>query len=105
MQLSFLAKSYTTAIPSIDTMKSEQTLFFLGRKSVVKQYSIAQRQTTGKELTFMGRRYSRRSPLAFLFCRNPGAAIMTPPTTPTHDTRSTPVGDPGADAEKPEPFG
>jgi hypothetical protein len=59
MQLSFLGKSYTAATPAIETTESEQTLSFLGRKSTVKQHSIAQRQSTGEELTFMGRRYTR----------------------------------------------
>jgi hypothetical protein len=59
MQLSFLGKSYTASTPAIETTESEQTLSFLGRKSVVKQHSIAQRQSMGEELTFMGRRYTR----------------------------------------------
>ncbi len=59
MQLSFLGKSYTAATPSIETTETEQTLSFLGRKSVVKQHSVAQRQSTGEALTFMGRRYTR----------------------------------------------
>jgi hypothetical protein len=59
MQLSFLGKSYTAAAPSLETTESEQTLSFLGRKSVVKQHSVAQRQSTGEALTFMGRRYTR----------------------------------------------
>jgi hypothetical protein len=59
MQLSFLGKSYTAATPAIETTESEQTLSFLGRKSTVKQHSVAQRQTMGEELTFMGRRYTR----------------------------------------------
>jgi hypothetical protein len=59
MQLSFLGKSYTAAAPSLETTETEQTLSFLGRKSMVKQHSIAQRQSTGEELTFMGRRYTR----------------------------------------------
>jgi hypothetical protein len=59
MQISFLGKSYTAATPSIDTTETEQTLSFLGRKSVVKQHSVAQRQSTGEALTFMGRRYTR----------------------------------------------
>ena len=58
MKLSFLGKSYTTSNPSVETVESEQTLSFLGRKSTVKQHSIAQRQAMGEELTFMGRRYT-----------------------------------------------
>ena len=59
MQLSFLGKSYTASAPAIETTESEQTLSFLGRKSIVKQHSIAQRQAAGEELSFMGRRYTR----------------------------------------------
>jgi hypothetical protein len=59
MQLSFLGKSYTPSTPAIETTETQQTLSFLGRKSIVKQHSIAQRQTSGEELTFMGRRYVR----------------------------------------------
>ena len=59
MQLSFLGKSYTTSAPAVETTESEQTLSFLGRRSIVKQHSIAQRQASGEELTFLGRRYTR----------------------------------------------
>jgi hypothetical protein len=59
MQLSFLGKSYTASTPAIETTESEQTLSFLGRKSVVKQHSVTQRHSVGEELTFMGRRYTR----------------------------------------------
>ena len=59
MQLSFLGKSYTASAPSVDTIELEQTVSFLGRKSTVKQHRLAQRQSTGEALTFMGRRYSR----------------------------------------------
>jgi hypothetical protein len=59
MQLSFLGKSYTASTPAVDTTETQQTLSFLGRKSTVKQHSIAQRQSTGEEMTFMGRRYTR----------------------------------------------
>jgi hypothetical protein len=59
MQLSFLGKTYTASTPAIETTETQQTLSFLGRKSTVKRNSIAQRQSTGEELTFMGRRYSR----------------------------------------------
>lgn len=59
MQLSFLGKSYTASNPSVEVTESQRTLAFLGRKSTVKQHSIAQRQTMGQELTFMGRRYTR----------------------------------------------
>ena len=59
MQLSFLGKSYTASTPAIETTETQHTLSFLGRKSTVKQHSIAQRQAVGEELTFMGRRYTR----------------------------------------------
>jgi len=59
MQLSFLGKSYTASAPAIETTESEQTLSFLSRKSTVKQHSIAHRQSTCQELTFIGRRYTR----------------------------------------------
>jgi hypothetical protein len=59
MQLAFLGKSYTPATPAVETTETQQTLSFLGRKSIVKQHSIVQRQTSGEELTFMGRRYVR----------------------------------------------
>jgi hypothetical protein len=59
MQLAFLGKTYTASTPSIETTETQQTLSFLGRKSIVKQHSVAQRQTSGEELTFMGRRYIR----------------------------------------------
>jgi hypothetical protein len=60
MQLAFLGKTYTPAsAPSVEVTETQQTLSFLGRKSIVKQHSIVQRQTSGEELTFMGRRYTR----------------------------------------------
>lgn len=59
MQLSFLGKSYTAATPMIETTESQQQVCFMGRCSLVKQHSIAQRQPSGEELTFMGRRYTR----------------------------------------------
>jgi hypothetical protein len=59
MQLAFLGKTYTASTPSIETTETQQTLSFLGRKSTVKQHSVAQRQTSGEELTFLGRRYIR----------------------------------------------
>lgn len=59
MQLSFLGRSYTASTPEVETTETQQILSFLGRKSIIKQHSIAQRQPLGEELTFMGRRYSR----------------------------------------------
>jgi hypothetical protein len=59
MQLSFLGKSYTPATPSLETTESEQQVCFMGRCSAVKQHSVAQRQSAGEQLTFMGRRYTR----------------------------------------------
>ena len=59
MQLSFLGKSYTAAAPSIGTTETVQQVCFMGRCSLVKQHSIAQRKPMGEELTFMGRRYTR----------------------------------------------
>jgi len=59
MKLSFLGKSYTASAPAIDVTETQQTLSFMGRKSTVKQHSIAQRKPIGQEFTFMGRRYTR----------------------------------------------
>jgi hypothetical protein len=59
MQLSFLGKTYSSSTPEVEVTETRQTLSFLGRKSQVTQHSIAQRQSSGEELTFMGRRYTR----------------------------------------------
>jgi hypothetical protein len=59
MQFSFLGKSYTPSTPAIQTIESQQQVCFMGRCSLVKQHSIAQRQALGEELIFMGRRYTR----------------------------------------------
>lgn len=60
MKLSFLGNSYEASNPAIDTVETEKSVTFLGRRSVVKQHHVAQRsQGAGEELTFLGRRYSR----------------------------------------------
>ncbi|HIK44120.1 MAG TPA: hypothetical protein IGR64_04445 [Leptolyngbyaceae cyanobacterium M65_K2018_010] len=59
MQLSFLGKSYTPSTPTVEITETQQTLSFLGRKSMVKQGRVAQGPSLGEELTFLGRRYTR----------------------------------------------
>lgn len=59
MQLSFLGKTYASSTYSLEVTETQQTLSFLGRKSQITQRSIARRQPSGEELTFMGRRYIR----------------------------------------------
>ena len=58
MKLSFLGNNYEASNPAIDTVETEKTVTFLGRRSVVKERG-AQRHQFGEELTFLGRRYSR----------------------------------------------
>lgn len=58
MKLSFLGNNYEASNPAIDTVETEKTVTFLGRRSVVKERG-AQRHQSGEELTFLGRRYSR----------------------------------------------
>ena len=59
MKLSFLGNNYEASNPAIDTVETEKTVTFLGRRSVVKERGAAQRSQSGEELTFLGRRYSR----------------------------------------------
>lgn len=59
MKLSFLGKSYEAATPEVETVETQQAVSFLGRRSVVKQHSVANRSQPSEELTFLGRRYTR----------------------------------------------
>ncbi len=59
MQLSFLGKTYTTSIPTLEASITQETGKFLGRSYARKQFHVAQRQQPAAELTFMGRRYTR----------------------------------------------
>ena len=59
MQLSFLGKSYTASTPAIEATETEEKVTFLGRQSPIKQFNVAQRQSSCEEMTFLGRRYTR----------------------------------------------
>jgi hypothetical protein len=59
MQLSFLGKSYTTSLPTIEAIDTQETAKFLGRAYTKKSFNVVQHQQTKAELTFLGRHYSR----------------------------------------------
>lgn len=59
MKLSFLGKNYEASTPAIDTVETQQSVTFLGRRSVVTHHHIAHRSQPPEELTFLGRRYTR----------------------------------------------
>lgn len=59
MKLSFLGKSYETSSPAIDTIETQETVTFLGRRSIVTHHHAARRSQPPEELTFLGRRYTR----------------------------------------------
>jgi hypothetical protein len=59
MQLTFLGKSYTATFPVIEATKTQETINFLGRSSLVKTFTVTQRQQPKEDLTFMGRHYTR----------------------------------------------
>lgn len=59
MQLSFLGKAYETTPSTIDGVPTEETLTFLGKRYNRKQYNVPQRTEAPRELTFLGRHYTR----------------------------------------------
>ncbi|PSN17867.1 hypothetical protein C7271_15500 [filamentous cyanobacterium CCP5] len=59
MRLSFLGQSYEAPTPEIDTIETEATVTFLGRRTHIKQQQIAHRSHPSEELTYRGIRYSR----------------------------------------------
>lgn len=59
MKLSFLGKNYEASLPVIDTIETQQSITFMGRRSVVTHHHIAPRSQSQEELTFLGRRYTR----------------------------------------------
>ncbi|PSN11352.1 hypothetical protein C7293_24650 [filamentous cyanobacterium CCT1] len=59
MKLSFLGHSYEASTTEVDTIETQSTVSFLGRRSVVKHHHIANRSQPSEELTFLGHRYTR----------------------------------------------
>lgn len=59
MRLSFLGQSYEAINPAIEATTTQETITFLGRRSVVKQYSVTQRHQPAQELTYRGQHYLR----------------------------------------------
>ena len=59
MQLSFLGNDYTASTPAIEAMPTGETATFMGKPYARKQFTIANRQQPGGEMTYRGVRYSR----------------------------------------------
>lgn len=59
MKLSFLGNHYEATPPAIDTVETQRSVTFLGRRTLITQHHVAQRSQPSEELTFLGRRYTR----------------------------------------------
>jgi hypothetical protein len=59
MKLSFLGQVYDASSPVIDGIETKGTVTFLGKVAKTKAYNLPHRQSSGQELSFMGRPYVR----------------------------------------------